>query len=86
MRIYQIGPSMAGSRDHFNVSPGNIIESTMEILSAADQQEFEEHKEQLIKEAQAKFLTNFKVDTNYKVVRQWATNLASQRHTVATPR
>jgi hypothetical protein len=51
MRIYQIGPSMVGSRDHFNVSPGNIIEPTMEILSAADQEKFEEHKEQLIKEA-----------------------------------
>jgi hypothetical protein len=40
----------------------------METLSAKDQQEFEEHKEQLIKEAQAKFLHNFKVDRNHKVV------------------
>jgi hypothetical protein len=40
----------------------------METLSAKDQQEFEEHKEQLIKEAQAKFLPNFKVDRNHKVV------------------
>jgi hypothetical protein len=40
----------------------------METLSAEDQHEFEEHKEQLIKEAQTKFLANFKVDRNHKVV------------------
>ena len=49
----------------------------METLSAEDQQEFEEHKEQLIKEAQAKILTTFKVDRNHKVVRQRAIDLAS---------
>ena len=42
----------------------------METLSAEDQHEFEEHKEQLIKEAQTKFLANFKVDRNHKVVWQ----------------
>jgi hypothetical protein len=68
---------MAGSRDHSDVSPSNIIEPTMEILSAEDQYEFEEHKEQLIKEAQAKFLANFKVDRNHRVVGQCATDLAS---------
>jgi hypothetical protein len=59
---------MAGWEDTSDVSPSNIIKSTMETLSAKDQQEFEEHKEQLIKEAQAKFLHNFKVDRNHKVV------------------
>jgi hypothetical protein len=33
-----------------DVSPSNIIEPTMETLSAEDLGEFEEHKEQLIKE------------------------------------
>jgi hypothetical protein len=37
--------------NHYDVSPSNIIEPTMETLSAEDRQEFEEHKEQLIKEA-----------------------------------
>jgi hypothetical protein len=53
---------MADSKDSFDVSPSNIIELTMETLSAEDQQEFGEHKEQLIKEAQVKFIANFKVD------------------------
>jgi hypothetical protein len=61
---------MAGSRDSFNVSTSNIIELTWETLQAEEQLEFEEHQEQLIKEAKAKFLANFKVDRNNKVVRQ----------------
>jgi hypothetical protein len=59
---------MVGSKDHSDVSTSNIIEPTMETLSTKDQQEFKEHKEQLINEAQAKFLANFKVDRNHKVV------------------
>jgi hypothetical protein len=45
----------------------------METLSAEDHQEFEEHKEQLIKDAHAKFIANFQVDRNHKVVSQRAT-------------
>jgi hypothetical protein len=51
---------MVGSKDNSDVSLSNNIEPTMETLSAEDHQEFEEHKEKLIKEAQAKFLANFK--------------------------
>jgi hypothetical protein len=69
--------SMAGSRDSSDVSPSNIIEPTWETLPADEQLQFEEHKEQLIQEAKAKFLANFKVDRNNKVVRQWTTDLAS---------
>jgi hypothetical protein len=42
---------MAGLKDSSDVSPSNIIEPTMETLSTEYQQELEEHKEQLIKEA-----------------------------------
>jgi hypothetical protein len=56
---------MAGSKDHSDVSLSNIIEPTMKTLSAEGQQEFEEYKGQLIKEAQAKFLANFKADKNH---------------------
>jgi hypothetical protein len=55
-------PSMADSKDSSNVSYNKIIEPTMETLSAEDQQEFEGHKEQWIKEAQVKFLASFEVD------------------------
>jgi hypothetical protein len=46
-------------------------------LPANEQLQFEEHKEQLIQEARAKFLANFKVDRNNKVVRQRAMDPAS---------
>jgi hypothetical protein len=39
-------------------------------LPADGQLQFEEHKEQLIQEAKAKFLANLKVDRNNEVVRQ----------------
>jgi hypothetical protein len=58
----------------------------METLSAKDQQEFEEHKKQQIKEAQAMFLANFKVDQNQKVVRQRVTDLVSLRPITTTPK
>jgi hypothetical protein len=59
---------MAGSRDSSEVSPSNIIEPTWETLPAEEHLQFAEHKEQLIQEARAKFLANFKVDRNNKVV------------------
>jgi hypothetical protein len=61
---------MAGSRDNSDISPNNIIEPTWETSLADEQLQFEKHKEQLIQEAKAKFLANFKVDRNNKVVRQ----------------
>jgi hypothetical protein len=78
-------PSMAGSRDSSEVSPSNIIEPAWKTLPADEQLQFEEHKEQLIQEARAKFLANFKVDRNNKVVRQRATNPASLRPTPDIP-
>jgi hypothetical protein len=76
---------MAGSRDSSDISPSNIIEPTWETLPADEQLQFEEHKEQLIQEAKAKFLANFKVDRNNKVVRQRATDPASLRPTPDIP-
>jgi hypothetical protein len=74
---------MAGSMDSSEVSPNNIIEPTWETLPADEQLQFEEHKEHLIQEAKAKFLANFKVDRNNKVVRQRATDPASLRPNVS---
>jgi hypothetical protein len=76
---------MVGSRDSSDISPSNIIESTWETLSADEQLQFEEHKEQMIQEAKAKFLANFEVDRNNKVVRHRATNPASFRPTPDIP-
>jgi hypothetical protein len=76
---------MAGSRDSSDISPSNIIEPTWETLPADEQLQFEEHKEQLIQEANARFLANFKVDRNNKVVRQRTTDPASLRPTPDIP-
>ena len=76
---------MAGSRDSSEVSPSNIIEPTWDTLSADEQLQFEEHKEQMIQEAKARFLANFKVDRNNKVVRHRATDPASLRPTPDIP-
>jgi hypothetical protein len=70
---------MTSSKDHSDVSPNNIIEPTMETLSAEEQHEFEEYMEQLIKEAKAKYLSNFKADKNQKFIRIRETNLTSLR-------
>jgi hypothetical protein len=68
---------MAGSKDSSEVSTSNIIKPTWETLAAKEQLLFEEPQEQLIKEAKAKFLDDFKVVRNNKVVRLQATDLAS---------
>jgi hypothetical protein len=76
---------MAGSRDSSDISPSNIIESTWETLLADEQLQFEEHKEHMIQEVKARFLANFKVDKNNKVIRQRATDPASLRPTPDIP-
>jgi len=76
---------MAGSRDSSDISPSNIIEPTWDTLPADEQLQFEEHKEQMIQEAKARFLANFKVDRNNKVVRHRATDPASLRPTPDIP-
>jgi hypothetical protein len=76
---------MAGSKDSSEVSTSNIITPIWETLPAEEQLLFEERQEQLIQEAKAKFLADFKVDRNNKAVRQRATDLASLRSTTITP-
>jgi hypothetical protein len=76
---------MAGSKASSEVSTSNIITPTWETLPTEEQLLFEERQEQLIQEAKAKFLADFKVDRNNKVVRQRATDLASLRPTTITP-
>jgi hypothetical protein len=68
---------MAGSKDSSDISTSNIIKLTWETLPTEEKLMFEERQEQLIQEAKANFLADFKVNRNNKVVRQWATDLAS---------
>jgi hypothetical protein len=59
---------MVGSMDRTNVFLSNIVKPTLENLWAEDQQQFEDYKRQLIKEAEAEYLDNFKVDRYQKIV------------------
>jgi hypothetical protein len=85
IQTYRDRPSMAGSKNSSEVFTRNIIKPAWETLPAEEQLLFEERQEQLIQEAKAKFLADFKVDRNNKVVRQRATDLASLRPTTNTP-
>jgi hypothetical protein len=76
---------MAGSKDSSEISTSNVITPTWETLPAEEQLLFEERQEQLIQEAKTKFLADFKVDRNNKVVRQRTTDLALLRSTTITP-
>jgi hypothetical protein len=77
---------MVDSKDSSDISTSNIIESTWKTLLADEQLQFKEHKEQLIQEAKAKFLANFKMDKNNKVVQERTTSFApSLRPTTTTP-
>jgi hypothetical protein len=76
---------MVGSKDSSEVSTSNIIKPTRETLPAKEQLLFEECQEQLIQEAKAKFLADFKVDRNNKIVRLRTTDLASPQPTTDIP-
>jgi hypothetical protein len=60
---------MASSKDHTDISPDNILWSTIESLLANEQQQYEDFTRQ-VKE---KFLSQFKVDRDEKVVKHLRT-------------
>jgi hypothetical protein len=76
---------MASSKKSFEVSASNIIKPTWETLLAEEHLLFEERQEQLIQEAKAKFLVDFNVDRNNKVIRLRATDLALLQPTTDIP-
>jgi hypothetical protein len=53
---------MAGSKDNSHISSSNIIEPTMENLSAEEIQKLEDVRKKLLAEIDVKFLADFKVD------------------------
>jgi hypothetical protein len=81
-RPIEIGPQWPVQRIALKFPPVISSKPTWETLPTEEQLLFEERQEQLIQEAKAKFLADFKVDRNNKVVRQQA---ASLRPTTNTP-
>jgi hypothetical protein len=79
IQTYRDRPSMVGSKDSSKLSTSHIIKPTWENLPAEEQLLFEERQEQLIQEAKVKFLADFKVDRNNKVVRQCCGSASSPK-------
>jgi hypothetical protein len=72
-----LSPLVQRLRRRHQAKGGVFAFAPTETLPTEEQLLFEERQEQLIQEAKAKFLADFKVDRNNKVVRQRATELAS---------
>jgi hypothetical protein len=64
---------MAGSKDHTDISPYNILKSDVECLSADEKQQYEDFMHQ----AKEKFLSQFTVDRHEKVVKHGETDVVS---------
>jgi hypothetical protein len=72
---------MAGSKDHTNISPDNILKPAIESLTADEQQQYEDYMCQ----AKEKFLSRYTVDRHQKVVKHGETDVASLLSSLQVP-
>jgi hypothetical protein len=63
---------MAGSKDHTDISPDNILKPAVESLTADEQQQYEDY----MRQANEKFLSQYMVDRHQKVVQHGETDVA----------
>ena len=56
---------MAGSKDHTDISPDNILKPAVESLTADEQQQYEDY----MRQAKEKFLSQYTVDRHQKVIK-----------------
>jgi hypothetical protein len=63
---------MAGSKDHNDISPDNILKPTIESLTADEQQQYEDYMCQ----AKEKSLSQYTVDRHQKVVKHGEIDVA----------
>jgi hypothetical protein len=64
---------MAGSKDHTDISPDNILKQVVESLTTEGQQQYEDY----MRQAKEKFLSQYTVDRLQKVVKHGETGVAS---------
>jgi hypothetical protein len=64
---------MAGSKDHTDISPDNILKPAVESLTADEQQQYEDY----MCPAKEKFLSQYTVDRHQKVVKHGETDVTS---------
>jgi hypothetical protein len=72
---------MAGSKDHTDISPDNILKPTVESLTANEQQPYEDY----MRQAKEKFLSQYTVDRHQKVVKHGETDVASLLSSLQVP-
>ena len=72
---------MAGSKDHTDISPDNILKPDVESLTADEQQQYEDY----MRQAREKFLSQYTVDRHQKVVKHGETDLASLLSSLQVP-
>jgi hypothetical protein len=72
---------MAGSKDHTDISPDNILKTVVENLTADEQQQFEDYMCQ----AKEKFLSQYTVDRHQKVIKHGETDVASLLPSLQVP-
>ena len=72
---------MAGSKDHTDISPDNILKPAVESLTADEQQQYEDY----MRQAKEKFLSQYTVDRHQKVVKHGETDVASLLSSLQVP-
>jgi hypothetical protein len=61
---------MAGSKDHTDMSPDNILKPAVESLTTDEQHQYKDY----MRQAKEKFLSQYTVDNHQKVVKQGPTS------------
>jgi hypothetical protein len=72
---------MVGSKNHNDISPNNILKPAIESLTAEGQQQYEDY----LRQAKEKFLSQYTVDRQQKVVKHGETDVASLLSSLQVP-
>jgi hypothetical protein len=72
---------MAGSKDHTDISPDNILKTAVENLTADEQQQYEDY----MRQAKEKFLSQYTMDRHQKVIKHGETDVASLLSSLQIP-
>jgi hypothetical protein len=72
---------VAGSKNHTDISSDNILKTTVENLTADEQQQYEDYMCQ----AKEKFLPQYTVDRHQKVIKHGETDVASLLSSIQVP-
>jgi hypothetical protein len=72
---------MAGSKDHADISPDNILKTAVENLTADEQQQYEDY----MRQAKEKFLSQYTMDRHQKVIKHGETDVASLLSSLQIP-